>query len=208
MEKLFVLISIHLLALTSPGPDFLLVLRSSLSGKIKKTLICCAGIALAVSTHLAFAYFGLSLIISQSTTLYSMVVIVGCLWLIKTGTSVFLFKGEGFGDVKAVLFSSNLIAFRDGYLTNLLNPKALIYFVSVISPLVRPGQDNRLFLAVGIIFTIMTFLWFSLVAVLLNTKSVRSLFELYSNTIDKLFSVAILLLAFYMLYGEIRAISI
>ena len=65
MDKLVILVGIHFLALASPGPDFIVVLRSSLAGKLRRTLFCCAGIALGVASHLLLAYFGLSLILKS-----------------------------------------------------------------------------------------------------------------------------------------------
>ena len=113
-------------------------------------------------------------------------------------------QGSNFSGVNQIDYSNHFTAFRDGYLTNLLNPKALVYFVSVISPFVRPGEENILYAAVGFIFTIMTFIWFSFLAVSLNTFVVRKLFEKYACYIDRFFSIVILGLACYMLYHEIQ----
>ncbi len=208
MEKLLILVGIHFLALASPGPDFIVVLRSSLSGKINKTLMCCIGIALGVATHLLMVYIGLSIILSQSKILYSIVVVLGCLWLIKMGVLGIKSNGSEFGAQTAINYSNGLTAFRDGYLTNLLNPKALVYFVSVISPLIRPGEDNALFSMVGVIFTCMTFAWFAFLALSLNTRSIKKVFEKYSIYIDHFFSVIILILALYILYTELVKVFI
>lgn len=202
MEKLFILLSIHLLALATPGPDFMIMLRCSLSGKIRKTLLCCLGISSGVATHLLMAYLGLSLILSQSKILYSLIVILGCLWLVNIAISGLRSNGSNFSHANLISYSSNISAFRAGYLTNLLNPKVLIYFVSVIYPLVRPEEGNLYFI-VGLSLTVMTFLWFSSLAIFLNTKGVKKVFENYSKYIDRFFSIVILILAFYMLYGEL-----
>lgn len=208
MDKLVILVGIHFLALASPGPDFIVVLRSSLAGKLRRTLFCCAGIALGVASHLLLAYFGLSLILSQSGFLYSVIVVIGCVWLINMGLSGLKSQGSNFSGVNQIDYSNHFTAFRDGYLTNLLNPKALVYFVSVISPFVRLGEENILYAAVGFIFTIMTFIWFSFLAVSLNTFVVRKLFEKYACYIDRFFSIVILGLACYMLYHEIQKLFV
>lgn len=203
MEKIFLLAGIHLLALASPGPDFIMVLRSSVSGRIKNSIICCIGISLGVASHLIMVYFGLSLAISQSPILYSLIVILGCLWLLKLGMTAFASKGGNFSDIKGICHINYQDAFKSGFITNLLNPKALVYFVSVISPLVRPGEDNFLFLLVGLVFTLMTFLWFSTLALTLNISNVKFIFEKYAHVIDKIFSIGIIILSIYMLFTEL-----
>ena len=51
----------------------------------------------------------------------------------------------------------------------------------------RPGEDNLLFLLVSVIFTLMTFFWFSALALTLNIRSVKFVFEKYAHVIDKFF---------------------
>ena len=202
MSIFLVLIGIHAVAVASPGPDFFLVMKSSLAGRFGQTMGCCFGIASGVVTHLLFAYFGLSVIINQSKFMYSIIVILGGLWLIKLAVSGFFAKSENWNELQAVDFSSYLIAFKDGYLTNLLNPKALIYFVSVMSPLIQKGVSGWSFFAIACTITIVTFVWFASVATLLHQHKIKILFQKYQAMIDKLFAVIILFFAISILYSE------
>lgn|GEM_PF-526782 len=202
INELLILLGVHLLALASPGPDFVVVLRSSLSGQIKRTIICCIGIALGVATHLLMAYLGLSIILKESKLLYSIIVIMGCLWLLYMGVTGLRSQGGDFKNQPRIHFNSHLKAFRNGYLTNLLNPKALVYFISVISPWVRPGDNDALFISVWVCFTLLTFIWFATLAVTLNLPTIKNLFNRYSKYIDQFFSVVIIGLAIYFMYSE------
>lgn len=204
MEKLLILVPIHIFALMSPGPDFLIVLKSSLSGQVHKTFSLIAGISTAVATHLFFIYAGLSFVIRNSPVLYSIVVVLGCLWLIKIGLEIFFHKNKSFDNVHALSYNSHALAFQKGYFTNLLNPKALVYFVSVIAPIVNPNQEQFLFLITSMIFVLLTFFYFAMLTVLLHHKIVRNFFERQVVLVNWSFSVVIVLLAFYILFHELE----
>ena len=206
MEAILILLGIHIIAVISPGPDFFLVIKASLTGHFKHSLMCCFGIASGVATHFVFVYFGLSVIISNSPITYSGIVILGAVWLLKLGVSALFAKTEKWQEVEALSFANNLTAFRDGYLTNLFNPKAFMYFVSVISPFLKAGKLEGAFFIMASIITLSTFAWFVLVATILNHRRIKSIFQNYQSFIDKIFAVIIFFFACSILYLELTSI--
>ena len=80
MQSLFVTIGLlHLIALASPGPDFALILRTSLH---RPTAIGAAiGIALAILLHATFSLTGISLLIAEHPWLFNLVRLTGALYL-------------------------------------------------------------------------------------------------------------------------------
>ncbi len=203
MSTFLVLFGVHVMAVVSPGPDFFLVARCSLSGKQSETMTCCLGIASGVATHLLLTYFGLSALISQSKWMYSMIVILGGLWLFKMALSGLFAKSESWTALQPLSFSSHWNALKNGYLTNLLNPKAWIFFVNVMSPLVQQGWSGWSFFALAFVITIWTLIWFVLVATLLNQGHIKRIFQKYQAMIDKLFALVILCFAFFISYSEL-----
>ena len=202
MEKLLLLLALHFMALAMPGPDFAAVLRSSLSGHSKDALWCSVGIALGVASHLLLAYVGLSLILYESPKLYRLVVIAGSIWLLILGWSALRAKKNDVSTSTAPSIAAHYALLR-GYLTNLLNPKALVYFISIISQIIQPDKDRGLYLIAATLMTLMTFIWFSLLAKFLNTQRARKHVIAYGHIVEKFFGVCIILLAASMLYSEL-----
>ncbi|MGY3903629.1 LysE family translocator [Aeromonas lusitana] len=134
---------IHLVALASPGPDFALILRTSLH---RPTALGAAlGIALAILLHATLSLTGISLLIASQPWLFLGVKIVGALYL----------GWLGWGALKGAWQGATGQAFRAGgerqgwrkgikigLATNLLNPKALLFFMGLLAAMVTPQVDG------------------------------------------------------------------
>ena len=125
---------IHLIALASPGPDFALILRTSLH---RPTALGAAlGIALAILLHATLSLTGISLLIASQPWLFLAVKLVGALYLGWLGWGALKAAWQGSGDL-ALRAGGERPGWRkgvkSGLATNLLNPKALL-FCSVLLP--------------------------------------------------------------------------
>lgn len=80
---------VHLLALISPGPDFIVACRNAIQYSRKIGLWTAVGFGIGVSVHLSFAFFGLTWVVSQSDTLFTVVKYLGAVYLIYLGVSSF-----------------------------------------------------------------------------------------------------------------------
>lgn len=167
---------IHIVALVSPGPDFALILRCRHARLA--ALGAALGISVAISIHTFLSLAGISLIIQDTPALYTMVRLVGAsylAWLAWGAFSSFFKKSEQ-REKKLVSFSDFKKGFFAGVLTNLLNPKALLFFIGLLSGLVTAEVSFLIrSLLVGELF-ILSLLWFSFLAWLV-TKS--------HNTLDR-----------------------
>lgn len=218
MSTILLVLGIHMLALASPGPDLVLVLRASAHGLLARSISCCLGIAAGISTHLFFCYIGLSFALSQSGLGYSLIVIVACLWLLRMGLESLRSQGADFSGSHLTNTAqagfdggrasrSYWLAFRDGYITNLLNPKALVYFVSVISPLVNPQDEGALFMQLAITLVLASFSWFAFVALAMDRLGLQAWFLRHGRIIDRFFGVLLILLAVFLLASELSVMA-
>lgn len=206
MENLPILIGIHLMALASPGPDFYVILRASTLGSVRAGLYCSFGIVLGVATHLLLVYWGLALVIHQSPALYLAVVFMGGVWLLRiawlalrTTPSDYDLSVKQTTSVQQKTPASFLML---GYLTNLLNPKAFIYFISIISQIVRPDQNSHLYWLLATILMSITLLWFFLLSACFRMPGVKRFIKKYGYIVERFFGVFIVFFVMLILYDQ------
>lgn len=182
----------------SPGPDFAMVLRQSIAQGRGAAIFTSAGIALAILVHGTYTLAGLGLIISKSIVLFSMLKYVGAAYLIWLGyraitappptapTDLDQLRGEAMSAGKA---------FGIGFLTNLLNPKAALFFLALFSTLV--SADTVMIFKVSYFVTMaaMLFIWFTLVSLFFTTPTVREAFYRMGVWFNRATGVALILLA-------------
>lgn len=170
---LFVLMSIFLIIL--PGPDTAIATKNTItvgrSGGLKTALgICCA-----LLIHTSSAVLGLSAIIVKSALLFSIIKYVGAIYLIYLGVKTLwsLKKKEEVNiEMNTINKYKNTSCFKQGFLTNILNAKVAVFFLTFLPQFVDSGNNTFLqFLIMGITYTILTIIWFLLYVYLINQIS-------------------------------------
>lgn len=118
-----------------PGPDMALVLQTSTSRGIRHGVANTVGLAIARATHVTLSACGVAALLKTSPGLYEGVRIAGALYLAYVAIQIF--RSSGFGlkaqGVEAGVAPSLCSSLAKGVLSNLLNPKALL-FCSVLLP--------------------------------------------------------------------------
>jgi RhtB (resistance to homoserine/threonine) family protein len=171
---LFVLMCIFLIIL--PGPDTAIATKNTLtvgrSGGLKTALgTCCA-----LLIHTSAAVLGLSAIIVKSALLFSVFKYVGAVYLIYLGVKTLwsLKKREATASIEMNTDKQfvNTSCFKQGFLTNILNPKVAVFFLTFLPQFVDPGSNTFIpFLIMGITYTVLTSVWFLLYVYLINQIS-------------------------------------
>ncbi|HAU16854.1 MAG TPA: lysine transporter LysE, partial [Marinobacter adhaerens] len=94
-------------------------------------------------------------------------------------------------------------ALRLGFLTNALNPKATLFFVSLFSVVISPGTPIVLQAGYGIYMALATALWFAMVAIFFTLPRVRRGFNRFGHWLDRLMGGVLLLLAGQLLLSTV-----
>lgn len=148
-----------------PGPAVLLTLARSISGGARVGIATGAGIALGGALHTLMAVLGLSAILMTSALAFNIVKYLGAAYLIYLGVCAFLERSDDIHlpQVRAV---TPLVAFRQAILTEVLNPKTALFFLSFLPQFVDParGEVWAQLLALGAIFVVMSIAYTSLLA--------------------------------------------
>jgi threonine/homoserine/homoserine lactone efflux protein len=148
-----------------PGPAVLLTLARSIGGGARVGIATGAGIAVGDALHTLMAVLGLSAILMTSALAYEIVKYLGAAYLIYLGICAFL---EQAGDIRLpkVQRLTPLPAFRQAILTEVLNPKTALFFLSFLPQFTSPGRGAvwAQLLVLGAIFVAMSIAYTALLA--------------------------------------------
>lgn len=196
LPEFLTVIIVHLLAVMSPGPDFVLISRNSLVYSRKVGLYSALGLGLGILVHVTYSLVGIGFIISKSILLFSILKFLGAGYLLYIGykclkakpmasENTSLEKKEDLGKFAAV---------RMGFLTNMLNPKATLFFFALFTQVVSPGTPKLVQGLYGLEMSVMTFIWFSFIAITLSHRWIRNRFVSVSHYVERAFGVALIAL--------------
>lgn len=187
MLMLFLTVAmVHLIALMSPGPDFFFVSQTAASRSRKEAMMGVIGITLGVLVWAAVALMGLHLILQKMAWLHQIITVGGGLYLCWMGWQ--LLKSarakKQIGDDTPVALPARGRTFMRGLLTNLSNPKAVIYFGSVFSMFVSDSVSGGERLGIFLLIVVETLAWFSLVALVFALPKMRRGYQRLAKWID------------------------
>jgi len=179
----------------SPGSDFVMVVRNTLGFGRTAGLYSSLGIACAIWLHVLYSIAGLALIISKSVFLFSLLKYLGAAYLIYIGWKSFNSNSNlVINNEEGTNTLSNAMAFKIGFITNTLNPKTTLFFLSIFTQIVSVETSLSMQIIYGSIISFMHLSWFSGCAVFLSHPALLRRFNMYKDKIDKL--VGIVLISF------------
>ncbi|RQR80178.1 LysE family translocator [Burkholderia sp. Bp9012] len=202
MTEWILVVTITLLAVISPGPDFAMVTRNSLMLSRRSGLLTAWGIGLGVTVHVSYTLLGVGLLIRQSLWLFNTVKLLGAIYLIYLGAKMLAARPARGQPVTPAAPLSDLAALRTGFLTNALNPKTTVFIVSLFMQAVRPDTPLIVQIGYGLFIALAHAGWFSLVAVCFSARAVRDRLLSLRHWIDRTFGV--LLVGFGILLAVAR----
>jgi threonine efflux protein len=188
--QLFLTIAIvHLVALLSPGPDFFFVSQTAVSRSRRQAMFGVLGITLGITLWSALALLGLQLVLQRLAWLQQLVAIAGGLYLMWMGLRMlrgaFARTPPSHDEGKATP-GGDLATLRSGLLTNLANPKVVVYFGSVFSAFLGDRVDAATRWGLWALIVIETFAWFTLVAAFFALPAMRRGYLRLARWIDGL----------------------
>lgn len=198
----FILITgVHLLAAASPGPDFVLVTQQALTNGKKTALYCSLGIALGLSIHIVYSALGLAVIITSSSALLLAIKILGGSYLTYLGVKGLLSKKavSTKKNISKIPFISSSKSVGLGFLCNVLNPKAPLYFVSLFTVVISPATPLHYLAIYGVWMMLLQFIWFAIVSLTLSTPSVSKIFQRFGHWLDRVLGCAMVFLGLKVL---------
>lgn len=148
-----------------PGADFTVVVRNALVSR-RAGIVCALGIGAGLLVHVALAVVGVAAVLAAVPALFRALQVVGGVYVLYLGVQTLRQRGtEG----ESAQEDSTARPLRQGFVTNALNPKASLTFLSVLPQFVpagAPALPRTLLLA--LIVVVIALVWFQVVALLVD----------------------------------------
>ena len=133
------LLAAVVLAIT-PGPGIAYVVARTVAGGRTEGLASCVGTAIGGLVHVLAAAAGLSLIIAQSATAFSVIKYLGATYLVYLGIRILRSKPQDLAESEALSALGAKRAFRDGMVVEALNVKTAMFFLAFLPQFVNGAE--------------------------------------------------------------------
>jgi len=209
MDNALILISVFAIfipALILPGPDFVAVVRSSMTYGTRAGLLTTLGVSMGLCLYATLSLLGLSAIMVQYQWLTWAVRLLGGAYLIWLGVKLLRAKPQDIeldpagrpAGKRAILF---------GFLVTLTNPKAIVLFASVFATAVTASTPPWLMGVMIALVTVSSLLWYSCVSLFMSSGPVMRRFQRARHWVERAAGVCFIGLGGKVLADASRPIS-
>lgn len=184
----------------TPGPDFILVLKIALNDGKKAGAFASLGISIGLLIHCSIAMTGLAVLLDTSTELGKAIKLLGSAYLIYLALNLLLIDRQKFLNTRNVTENSKSngtasVAFFQGFLTNILNPKVIIFISAILSGFISSNSTFNEKLIYGVIIVLQGGVFWFLFSCLLQGKAIKALFLNHQRFFNRLFALLLILVA-------------
>lgn len=190
------IITISIFMAVSPGPDFFMVSRNSIMYNRTAGIYSAIGVSLAIWIHVAYSIAGLAILISKSIFLFSIIKYIGAAYLIFICFKTIFSKTNSKQDIikkETVEKVSKFESFKTGFITNALNPKTTIFFLSIFTQIVNTNTSLAVQIIYGAIISLVHFIWFYSVAYFFSLPLILNKFQRYQKRIEMFVGAALII---------------
>ncbi|MBH0026095.1 LysE family transporter [Pseudoalteromonas sp. SWN29] len=200
LDEFLLIVIAHFFAVASPGPDFAVVLKQSVQQGRRNALWTSAGVGAAILLHVGYCVLGVALILTQSPSLFMALKYLAGAYLAYLGVQALRAakppaSNQDNIETKTVAEESVWLAFRRGFFTNALNPKATLFFMSLFTLVISPTTPTSIQVGYGVYMALATWAWFSMLSLVLCKPSVRGFFQKSGYWFDRGIGVILIALA-------------
>lgn len=197
LSEILTFTTIATLAVISPGPDFAVVVKNSLTYSKKSGILTALGISLGLVIHITYSFIGLGFIIAQSIFLFNLLKYLGAVYLIYIGfqslettahhnkINISSHKKKEITDTQSLL---------NGLLTNALNPRVTLFFLGVFTQIIQPNTPLIIKMFYGAEMMVIAFSWFSLLAIILSHSFIKNRIGKIQSYSGKIMGMVLILL--------------
>lgn len=211
LTSIFITVVIaHFLALLSPGPDFVLVVKSAIRNKSSNAVGIAVGIALANAVYIGLCLVGVGSILAASLPVMVALKVIGGLFLIYLAFQALKARKSAYENLETIDTGSTgayshsfLHELITGFMSGILNPKNLLFYLSLFTVVLTNDVSFSFKLGLGVWMTLIVFIWDAAIIFLLSTPRVRRHFTKMAFYIDKVTGVLLGLIGFTIVKSTI-----
>ena len=187
---------LHFFAVASPGPDFILVTRQCMRYGRKVALWTSLGIALGILFHVALSLTGLTILIQNEPLIFWYLKLAASFYIGYLGlVSLFSRSSINLDNNFSNEISKKVKSVSTGFLTNVLNPKAFIFFITVFTLVIDIDTTKVIKIFLGIYMSVATFIWFSFISILITNKNSINRFKKSIPLVERLTGLLLIFIA-------------
>jgi threonine efflux protein len=185
--------AVHLLALVSPGPTFLVVTSHAMAGDRRAGFLVTAGVVLASVTWTILAAAGLGAVIATSPRVYAVLQLAGAAYLAWLGVKMLVgaLRPAAAVPVSAATPKAGWRAVRAGYLTSISNPKVVAYYAALFGVMIPQDAPAWLFFGAAAMAIAISASWWSAITVFFALPPVRRGYARIRRAADVVMGVAL-----------------
>jgi threonine/homoserine/homoserine lactone efflux protein len=177
----------------SPGPNFVAVTHRAVTATRAEAMGLVIGIVCVNSLWAASALFGLTAIFSLFPWLFWSIKLLGAAYLIWFGIQLLRRAGEPLPNKSMIVPRSNfLFSIRDGIITNLSNPKSMIFYASVFSAAVPTGTSMSTLLTMVAMVAFIAAIWYGGIAIVLSSERAANIYRRGKSVIERVCGVMLI----------------
>ncbi|MEB5568832.1 LysE family translocator [Mammaliicoccus sciuri] len=195
------LITVLIICIT-PGIDMMFILNRSISQGRDAGIYSALGVSVGAVVHTILSGLGLSVILQTSVVLFTIIKIVGAVYLIYLGIQMFISKQSSIS-IKKTVYQSRRKLFVQGVITNVTNPKVALFFISFIPQFI--SVDNQYgpipFLILGSIFAVMGAITSFIIAIFSSSLTTKLRDNIVAEKIINKISGAVFVILGISLFG-------
>lgn len=203
--QLSLIVTITILAVISPGPDFAVITKNSLMFGRRCGIATALGIAAGVSVHISYTLLGFGYVLEKAVWLLEVMRYGGAAYLIWLGISAFRTEKtatDNCAEEVNIHEQAEWRAFKNGFISNASNPKTALFFIALFTQVVEPDTSMAMQAGLGLFISASHLLWFCFIAVFLTHPRFRIIFERAKTGIQRLVGVFLLALGVKLAFGN------
>jgi len=161
IHDLWIFVASGIVVNITPGPDTLYIVGRSISQGRRAGVLSVLGISSGILIHTLAASIGLSALLAQSATAFAAVRSAGAAYLIYLGVKLLIARDEQTAATTQSPAAGSWAIYRQGFFTNLLNPKVALFFLAFLPQFVDAHSPSRTagFLVLGLMFVLSGTIW-------------------------------------------------
>jgi RhtB (resistance to homoserine/threonine) family protein len=200
---------IGILAGLSPGPDFFIVMKNSLGFGSRIGIATALGVAFALFVHITYTILGFTYILEEVPSIFTAIKLMGSLYLLWLGFQAVRSAPQN-GHLQTNFQKTNVNktfvqGFREGFLCNVLNPKAALFFLSIFSQFISTDTGSWVRWIYGLEIVFAVGLWFISLSAIISYRKFRDFYERYHYWFDRCLGGILLYFAVVIVVSTIHS---
>ena len=198
MNEFITVIVLHLFAVMSPGPDYVLITRQSIRYGRRVALWSSGGIGVGILFHSFLAVTGILFLIASNESYLLFLKSICSVYLLYLGITSIINTSDFNKNRGEDNKWSNANGFVAGMLTNITNVKALLFFITLFG-VVLNGQTQGNLMFYGLYMAFATFIWFSLLSYIFTSDAFKAQFLTFFKFFEKFLGLILVIIAIQLI---------